>query len=55
MTALVPGMELLALVMGGGAGLAVFGLALFWLSREDAHLAIDLVFPRLRHLAEGRS
>jgi hypothetical protein len=36
MTALVPGMELLALVMGGGAGLAVFGLALFWLSREDA-------------------
>jgi peptidoglycan biosynthesis protein MviN/MurJ (putative lipid II flippase) len=55
MTALTPGMELLALVMGGGAGLAAFGLALFWLSREDARLALEFVLPRLRHLAEGRS
>jgi putative peptidoglycan lipid II flippase len=55
MTALTPGMELLGLVMGGGAGLAAFGLALFWFSREDARLTLEFVLPRLRHLAEGRS
>lgn len=43
------------LIIGGGVGLAVFGLALYWLSREDARLALALVFPRLGRLAEGRS
>jgi putative peptidoglycan lipid II flippase len=52
----VPGPEsaLLALMVGGGAGMASFGLALFWLSRADAYLALAFVFPRLGRLAAGR-
>jgi putative peptidoglycan lipid II flippase len=55
LTGVAPRMDLLVLLMGAGGGLAVFGLALFCLSRDDARLALALVFPRLGRLAEGPS
>jgi len=55
LTAVVPEPQSLVLIIGGGGGLAAFCLALFCLSRDDARLALALIFPRLGRLAEGRS
>jgi putative peptidoglycan lipid II flippase len=50
-----PGAALFELIIGGAVGIVLFGLALVWLSREDARLALALLFPRLGRLAAGRS
>lgn len=55
LVAATAGTALVAVALGGGAGIILYALVLGTLSRDDARLAVALVSPRLGRLVVGRS